>query len=148
METQSKNHYAAIRDAGLDLADAILDLADAQVNADNDKARIAGARSHLHDWIGTGKAPAMPPADLLFAIAVVLDTVELPGSDVGLGTEIFSQLCELGLSEPIERTAYAREPIPVPPLRPTVPPRPRCQGPRRTPPVCCCSSYYHGCRCC
>lgn len=95
------HHYKAIRDAGVNLADAILDLADSQVDEDNDKTRIARARLLLHEWIGTGEAPAMSPSDLLFAIAVVLDTVELPGSKTGLGTEVFAQLCELGLGDPI-----------------------------------------------
>ena len=143
METQSTNHHAAIRDAGLTLADAILDLAEAQVEADRDKHRIDNARALLRAWIGTGKAPAMPPSDLMFAIAVVLDTVELPTSNLGLGTEMFAQLIELGLGDGVAPTAYAREPIPLPPTRPVI--VRRCCARRPTPRPWCCASAPHCC---
>jgi hypothetical protein len=85
-----------IRDASLDLADAILDLADHTVReSPRDKERIDSVRVFMHELAGGDRPEAVPHTDVLFAIGAVIDAVGLPGG-VAFRDEFLAQLGAMG----------------------------------------------------
>ena len=85
-----------IRDASLDLADAILDLADHTVReSPKDKERIDSVRVFMHELAGGDRPQAVPHTDVLFAIGAVIDAVGLPGG-LAFRDEFLAQLGAMG----------------------------------------------------